>query len=312
MVVSIIILVAVLLAFIAVVLYFFSVAFVKHNIGNVDDLDDAINKPLEKYKDIIKEGMDYINSRSFDWVETVSYDGLVLKARYFNNNSSKTILLFHGYRSSAARDFSCAVKMYTKFGFNVLLCDQRSHGRSEGKLITFGVKESRDVLSWIDYTQHRYAPEGIMLGGMSMGATTVLLACGLDLPDTVKGVIADCGFTSPVDIIKKVAKKNLGIDAGFFIPFLNVCCKIFGRFSLTKHSTVDSLKKSKIPVILIHGADDGFVPCEMSKKAYESASDKSRIVLIDGADHGLSFLIDEKRITDEIEDFFKNVCFIID
>lgn len=300
-----IILLVALVLFTAVVLYFFSIAFVKHNMGNVDDVEAEINKPLWKYKDEIKAGLDYINSRPFEWVETVSFDGLKLAARYFDNKSEKTVILFHGYRSSAARDFSCAVEMYTKFGFNILLCDQRSHGRSEGRLITFGVKESRDVLSWIEFAENKYEPEKIILGGMSMGATTVLLACGYPLPDTVRGVVADCGFTSPVDIIKKVAKQSFKINASFFIPFLNLCCKLFGKFSITKTNTVDSLKKSKIPVLLIHGANDGFVPCEMSQKAYESTGENGHLVLIDGANHGMSYLTDKTKVETEIKIFFK-------
>lgn len=293
------------LCFVIVIMYFFCVAFVKQNVGNVDNLDSDINKPLEKYKAVIQSGMDDIKSRSFKWVDTVSFDGLKLAARYFDNGKDTTVILFHGYRSSALRDFSCAVGMYSKMGFNVLLCDQRSHGRSEGKLITFGVKESRDVLSWIDFVEKQYSPDKIILGGMSMGATTVMLSLKYDMPDTVKAVVADCGFTSPVDIIKKVAKQSFKINATFFIPFLNLACRLVGRFSITNVSTVDTVKESRIPVMLIHGANDGFVPCEMSQKAYESTGEKGRLVLIEGADHGMSYLTDKTKVETEIKDFLK-------
>lgn len=298
-----IILLALAVIFTGILLYFFSIAFVKHDIGNVDNLDDSINKPLTKYKAQIQNGMDYINSRNPVWVQTVSFDGLRLFARYFDNNSSKTILLFHGYRSSALRDFSCAIKMYTDLGFNILLCDQRSHGRSEGNLITFGVKESRDVISWIEYVNDVYEPEKIVLDGLSMGATTVILACRFDLPDNVKAVIADCGFTSPSDIMKKVAKQSFKINAGFVLPFLDFFCRIIGEFSFLNISTVDVLKKSKLPVLFIHGEDDGFVPCEMSKRGFDSAPEGSEIFLVKGADHGLSFLIDEKGVKNAVKEF---------
>lgn len=300
-----IILAAVLLCFVVVVMYFFSVAFVKHNVENTDDLDAKVNKPLEKYKARIKSGMDYIDKKPSKRVNVISHDGLKLSARYFDNHSDKTVLLFHGYRSSAARDFSCAVEMYSKMGFNILLCDQRSHGRSEGKLITFGVKESRDVLSWVEFVTAQYSPEKIVLGGMSMGATTVLLSLSQQLPDTVKAVVADCGFTSPVDIIKMVAKKSFRINASFFIPFLNLACLIIGHFSITKANTVDSVKQSNIPVLLIHGENDGFVPCEMSKQTYEGSDGKAQLLLVKGADHGLSFLVDEQQVLSGIEEFLK-------
>ncbi len=291
----------------AIIVYiFFSIAFVKHNVGNTDNLNDPINKPLLKYKDIIQSGLDYINNTPHKWIYIRSFDGLNLAARYFDNNSKKTVILFHGYRSSAARDFSCAVKMYMNFGFNVLLCDQRSHGRSEGKLITFGVKEKRDAISWCEYICEKYSPQNIVLGGMSMGATTVLLALGEKLPKNVKAVIADCGFTSPEAIILKVAKESFKINAKYFLPLINLYCIIFGKFSIYNNNTCNTVKKTNIPVMLIHGENDGFVPCDMSVETYKNANEKSRLLIVKKADHGLSYLNDEKLVKDSIKKFLKD------
>lgn len=297
--------IALILIFAVIIYCFFSIAFVKHNIGNTDDMNDSINKPLEKHKAIITKGIDFINNEPCKWVHTQSIDGLTLYARYFDNSSDKTVILFHGYRSSAARDFSCAVGMYKSFGFNVLLCDQRSHGRSEGKLITFGVKEKHDVLNWCEFISEKYTPKKIVLGGMSMGATTVLLSLGLKLPQTVKAVVADCGFSSPVEIIKKVARQSFKINATIFIPFLDLYCRLFGNFSIYKNNTCDAINNSDIPIMLIHGKADGFVPCEMSKEAYKSANKKSKLLIVENADHGLSYLVDTKLVEDEIKNFLK-------
>jgi len=286
-------------------MYFFSIAFVKHNVGNVDDIEAEVNKSLEKYKERIKAGIEYIENKPHKWVSVISNDGLKLAARYFDNGYSRTVILFHGYRSAAARDFSCAVEMYTKLGFNVLLCDQRSHGRSEGKLITFGVKESMDVLSWVEFVELQYAPEKIVLGGMSMGATTVLLSLKYSLPETVKGVVADCGFTSPAEIIKKVAKDSFSINATLFMPFMDICCRLIGGFSILKDNTVETVKNSDIPVMLIHGAGDDFVPCDMSKQTFESVGERGRLLIIDKAGHGLSFLVDEEKVVTEIKKFLE-------
>lgn len=291
----------------AVLYYFFSVAFVKLNIGNPDDLNDSINKPLLKYKETIAGGLEYIAQKPHEWVTTVSYDGLRLAARYFDNKSDKTVILFHGYRSSAARDFSCAIEMYTRFGFNILLCDQRSHGRSEGRLITFGVKESRDVKAWVEYVTEHYRTEKILLGGMSMGATTVLLACGLSLPESVKAVVADCGYTSPVEIMKRVAKKSMKINAALFLPLLNIYCKLFGKFSIFGTDTRKVMASTNIPVIFIHGSDDGFVPSKMSEQAYSVNPANRKLVLVEGADHGLSYLIDKKTVEKELEQFISEI-----
>ena len=290
----------------AIVLYFFCVAFVKRDIGDIDNVDADCNRILGEFREPIRQGIEYINSTSHKWVETISFDGLKLMGRYYDNGFERTAIIFHGYRSSAARDMSCAVKMYTGFGFNVLLVDQRAHGRSEGKLITFGVKESRDVVSWANFVNQKYEPKEILLGGMSMGATTVMLSTNKGLPKNVKAVIADCGYTSPVDIIKVVAKREFKINAGWFMPLMDLCCRAIGGFSIKNASTIEVLKSCDLPVLMIHGEADGFVPCEMSKQAIKSCNGKSRLLTVENADHGFSFLTDKPRVLNEIKEFINS------
>lgn len=287
-------------AFIGVLTYFFLLGFVKQNLGDTDDLDAPVNIPLKDYKEIIAKGIEYVNTEPHKWVYTVSFDGLKLAARYYDNKSDTTVIMFHGYRSSAARDFSCAVKMYVERGYNVLLCDQRSHGRSEGKIISFGIKESRDVLTWVELATEHFGAKKIILSGLSMGASTVLYACEHGLPDTVKAITADCGFTSPVDIINKVAKKNFKINAKPFLPFLNIFCLVFGGFSVYKTNTSKAIKNCDIPILFIHGKSDDFVPCEMTETAFKCANSKSKILLVEGAGHGLSFLVDTELVIKEL------------
>lgn len=291
--------------FIAALLYFYRFAFVRFGKEDTDDLDSPSNRLLKPYKDIIKAGFDYVENHPHSWVHTESFDGLCLAARYFPcDNSNRTVILFHGYRSSAKRDFSCAVEMYNKMGLNVLLCDQRSHGKSEGKLITFGVKERRDVFSWIDFLLENYGHDTeIFLGGMSMGATTVLLSAGLGLPHNVKGIVADCGFTSPYDIIKNVAKRTFHIPSWIFCPAFELICRAVGGFGIYGVSTVDALKENRVPVLFIHGKADNFVPCEMSVRGYDAAVGEKKIYLVEGAGHGFSYLIDTEGVRNEIENF---------
>lgn len=301
----IIIFAALLLILIAVLCYFFSIAFVRVNRAVSEGVNFNDSETFSKYSDIIRSGADFINMQPHRWVFTTSFDGVKLAARYYNQNSDKTILLFHGYRSSALHDFCCAVKPYYEMGFNILLVDQRSHGRSEGKLITFGVKESRDVLTWINFLNARYGEKQLVLGGISMGGTTVLLATGEELPQNVKAVISDCGFTSPKDIIKKVAKQSFRINAAPVLPLMDLGCRIFGSFSIMTASTVEAVKNTEIPILFIHGEDDNFVPCEMSRLTYEAAGDRCYLLTVPGADHGLSYLVDKNTVTQRIESFLE-------
>ena len=295
----------ILLLFLAIVLYFFNLAFVRKNNTNVDDMDPTISKSLKPYSDLIENSMKFIKSKPQHWYYTTAFDGVRLAGRYFDNNSSCTIFLFHGYRSSADHDFSCAIEMYLKMGFNIFLADQRAHGRSDGKLITFGVKESRDVVSWVEFVNAKFSPEQVIISGLSMGATTVLLSLRHNLPKNVKGVIADCGFTSPADIIEKVGKDSFKVNAHFFIPFLDLACRIFGKFSITGVSTVDAVKNTELPIMFIHGEKDNFVPCEMTKKAFACCKNNCRMFLSKEAGHGLSFLVDTEDILAELKSFLK-------
>ncbi len=268
-------------------------------------MDNTIEEALKPYSEVIEKGKEFIKNTPHKWYYITSFDGLKLAARYYDNNSSCTIFLFHGYRSGANHDFSCAVEMYYKMGFNILLVDQRAHGKSEGNLITFGVKESRDVVSWAEFVNAKFSPKQLIISGISMGATTVLLSLKRDLPDNVKGVIADCGFTSPCEIIEKVGKDSFKINAHFFIPFLDLACKIFGKFSITKDSTIDAVKNTNLPIFFIHGEKDNFVPCEMTKTTFENCKGNCRMYLCKEAGHGLSFLVETDEVLKQLKSFLK-------
>ena len=138
-----------------------------------------------------------------------------------------------------------------------------------------------------------------------MGASTVLFALKHKLPQNVKCVIADCGFTSPADIIRKVAIERFKIDARFYLPFLNAFAKIFGKFSVYE-DTKEVLKNNKLPVMFIHGEKDTFVPVEMTRMALQSARKIGKAIFVENADHGVSFLVEPQRVSTEILSFLSN------
>ncbi len=292
-----IILFVILLLIIAAFYWAFKTAFMRSDIR----LISFESGPLAKYKDVFKENLEYLDSLKSERVYIKSFDGLRLAASYYdNNNSDTTILLFHGYRSDGRFDFACAVKYYIEIGLNVLVVDQRCNGESGGRLISFGIKERRDAVSWTNFINETYKPKNIFLSGVSMGATTVMMASNLDLPKNVRGIIADCGFTAAPDIIKKVAKQAFKINATPILPVLNLMCKLFGGFSLYETTTVKALSESDIPIFFIHGKKDGFVPCEMTSQSYEAAKAEKHICLVEDADHGISFLVDTENIQKRI------------
>ena len=242
-------------------------------------------------------------------VEIESYDGLKLHANYYHNKDNAILIIgFHGYRGTPVRDFSGGIKAYMDMGYNVLLVHQRAHCKSTGHTITFGIKESKDCLSWIKYALKRFGKkQKIIICGISMGASTVLLASENKLPKNVKGIIADCPFSSPKAIIKKVCSKDMHIPFFLGYPFVWLGGLIYGHFNVNGGNIKKALKNNKRKILLIHGEEDSFVPCSMSKEI----ADKDKNIDIEtfpNADHGLSFVMDQPRYEKIVKDFITKVC----
>ncbi len=263
---------------------------------------------LENKPELLKritEGKNNVDSLPHEEHSIVSFDGLRLVGHLYRAEceSSKYMICMHGYRSTPD-DFMCAMGFFLSEGYNILAVEQRAHGNSEGKWITFGVKERYDALSWCNYLIKSYGENiKIILDGLSMGATTVLMASGLDLPENVKGIIADCGFSSPWDIITHVAKHDMHIPKFPLLYFMIPTVRLLCGFGLKEVSTVDAVKKSKLPILYVHGVADDFVPHEMSVRAYNARPENSRLVSVENAAHGLSYVVDEERCKKELHYF---------
>lgn len=252
----------------------------------------------------IEEGRKWIEALPFKEQWITSDDGTRLFGRLYEYPGSKTtILMMHGFRSNALHDFSCAFKFYYDKGFNLLVPDQRAHGKSEGKYITYGVKERFDAKCWIEHI-NRLIPDGVVYAtGVSMGASTVLMAAGLELPDNVKGIIADCGFTSPAEIIKKVMKTDMKLPLFPIYYTTRVMTRAFAGFDFEEYSAVTAVKNCKIPILFLHGKNDGFVPFSMGEEIYNATGGEKQAVWVENADHGCSFLVDREGCTNALSCF---------
>ena len=234
-----------------------------------------------------------------------SFDGLTLHAKYFEYSKDAVMeIMFHGYRGSAERDLSGGIQRCFALGRSVLLVDQRTSCGSEGNVISFGINEHRDCLSWVDFAVKHFGPDvKIVLPGISMGASTVLMAAGKPLPSNVVGVLADCGYSSPKEIIKKCAR-DMHLPAELVYPFIKLAAKIYGHFDLEEYTPEEAMKTCKLPVIFFHGEDDDFVPCDMSRINYDACSSPKRLVTVKGAGHGLVYVVDNDGYFNAVADFF--------
>ena len=268
-------------------------------------------KVYEPHYDDMIAWMKQIRAIPHESIKIKSHDGLTLSGNYYEYAPDAPIeLLFHGYQGSGERDLSAGVERCFAIGRSAIIIDQRSHGASEGCTTTFGVKERFDCLAWINYVSERFGKDKkIILTGVSMGAATVMMAAGEELPDNVVCVLADCGYSSARAIIKKVIAE-MGLPANLLYPFVRLGALVFGRFNLEETSPIEAVSRAKIPIIFIHGDTDDFVPHYMSAELYEAcASEHKSFVTSPGAGHGLAYPINKELYINALRDFEKEAGF---
>ena len=229
-------------------------------------------------------------------VSIKSYDGATLCARYYHTADGAPLQIqFHGYRGGPLRDFCGGCKLALRLGHNVLLVDQRSHGSSDGNSISFGIRERKDCLAWANYAVSRFGENcRILLVGISMGGATVLMASDLALPKQVVGIMADCPYSAPEAIIRSVCR-SIKLPDAIFWPFIRLGGRLFGGFDLKEASALQSIGEARVPILLIHGEDDLFVPCSMSHELHAACKAPCTLETFPGAAHGISYLIDAPR-----------------
>lgn len=243
----------------------------------------------------------------YEQVFISSFDGLKLAGRYYHVQDGAPLQIqFHGYRSNGLRDFCGGHKLARESGHNTLVVDQRAHGLSDGRTIAFGVMERRDCLAWTRYAAERFGAETpVLLSGISMGGATVLMASGLDLPPNVCGIIADSPYGDPAAIIRKVCR-DMHLPPALAFPFVRLGARLFGRFDPCAANACTAVKQSRVPILILHGEDDRFVPWQMSAEIHRSNPQKIRYETFPGAGHGLSYIADPERYAEIVQTFIKS------
>ncbi len=276
----------------------------------VKEPDPAEMRRLAPYAEIIRGGVRWLREQNPERVEITSFDGLRLRALYLPAENAKcTAILMHGYRSEFLWDFAGAYRLLHEYGCNLLVPWQRAHGESEGRIICMGVREKRDCADWARYIEARNGKAlPIVLEGMSMGAATVMMATGEPLPENVRGVVADCGFSSVWREFGHVLTKRMHLPLHPILETCSLLCRAFFGFGYKAYSTEEALRGSKLPLLLVHGEADNFVPAYFSRENFEaSAAEDKTLVLVPNAGHGASFLLEPERCKREILAFYDRV-----
>lgn len=279
-----------------------------------DKLFYAESKKHAKYGDDLRERKAWLRrmclSDSAEKLHITSHDGLTLEARFLKNpDQCGIVLMFHGYRSNPVQDFASVAREIYEAGFSLLFPDQRSHGASEGRYISYGIFEGVDAALWSRLLASMYPSSSQILYGVSMGAATVIAAQDNSLPENVAGIAADCSYTSPSDICKKVLRYDYHLP---IFPIYNIAAfftKKFAGFDFDCISCTDILKKSSLPILIFHGKADSFVPYKMGEALRDAASDRAVFLSVENASHAESSLAEREKYMDNFFKFAKNIGF---
>ncbi len=248
-----------------------------------------------------------LESVDMEQVEITGHDGVTLAGHWYcPDNPKRVIVAMHGWRSTWSQDFGLIAPFWHENDCAVLYAEQRGQGNSGGDYMGFGLLERHDCFDWINFVNERtFGALPIFLGGISMGATTVLMTGGFELPDNVRGIVADCAFTSPHAIWKHVVESNFHLPYGIYRTAANDLCKRKINVASDSYSTMEALKKCNVPVLFIHGTDDHFVPVEMTYENYKACKSPKKLLVVPGAEHGMSYLVDKTAYETAVKEFWE-------
>lgn len=285
---------------------------------NSVDSDSYVERPTKPLSPDLTEKQlraqkryDMQMSESFPWlkmvsetVEIKSFDGITLKGRFARNEnpSHNYLIMMHGYHDSTRKVSPYARHVY-ELGFNVLVPGQRGHGWSDGNFTDMGFYAKRDVASWIDFINAQDKNARIMIYGVSMGAATIMMATGLDLPPNVVCAVEDCGYTSAYDQFSYRLKVEFHLPEVPLVNFASFVSKVRRGFFFEEASPLKSVGRSKIPTLFIHGSADDYVPYSMHDILYNAASCPKEKLIIDDAVHARAAFTEPEKYWLAVDSF---------
>lgn len=251
-------------------------------------------------------GREWLETQALERWQIRSEDGLGLVGYYLQANTvtTRTVILAHGY-TSRGRDMGSFARFYREaLGYNVLMPDARGHGESEGDYLGFGWPDRKDYMLWIEKViEHLGEDVQIVLHGISMGGATVMMVSGEELPQQVKCVVEDCGYTSVYDELSHQLKRMYGLPAFPIMPATSLVTKMKAGYNFYEASALRQVEKTNLPILFIHGEEDRFVPVEMVWQLYEACQSEKDIYVVKGAGHGNAYGTDRAAYVQRVGDF---------
>ena len=250
--------------------------------------------------------IDWVADQKFDHLTLTSRDGLKLSGYYLpaSKPTDKLVILTHGYLGNAKQMGLYGQYYYNDLGYNIFMPDARGHGKSEGNYYGFGWPDRLDLIDWTHLLVKKLGSDTrVAYHGLSMGAATVLMASGEEVPRQVKAIIADSPYESVYQLFAYQMNRMFHLPAFPLLDGTSVLTKIRAGYSFREGNALKEVKKTNVPILYIHGKSDTFVPTEMTEDLYRQTSSHAELFLVPKANHGEAFALAGDEYKKKIEHF---------
>ena len=292
----------------------------KRNNAKVERTMKMAGTDWNQYAPLLQERKAFMLAQDHREISQMSFDNLKLHATFFPAleeyvdktemaaGKKKAVICFHGYTSKGMSDYIGLSDYYLKRGYAMLLPDARAHGESEGEYIGFGCLDRKDALVWIHWLIQEVGEDvEIVLHGTSMGGATVLMTSGLELPAQVKGIVSDCGFTSPKEVFTHVLNSMYHLPAFPVIQGADIMNKKLAGYGMDECNAKREVAHAKVPILFIHGSNDTFVPTHMCNEIYDCCASPKKKLIVEGAAHAESYYKDTEKYEQALNEFFDEI-----
>ena len=292
----------------------------KRNNAKVERTMKMAGTDWNQYAPLLQERKAFMLAQDHRDISQMSFDNLKLHATFFPAleeyvdktemaaGKKKAVICFHGYTSKGMSDYIGLSDYYLKRGYAMLLPDARAHGESEGEYIGFGCLDRKDALVWIHWLIQEVGEDvEIVLHGTSMGGATVLMTSGLELPAQVKGIVSDCGFTSPKEVFTHVLNSMYHLPAFPVIQGADIMNKKLAGYGMDECNAKREVAHAKVPILFIHGSNDTFVPTHMCNEIYDCCASPKKKLIVEGAAHAESYYKDTEKYEQALNEFFDEI-----
>ncbi|MFD1849934.1 alpha/beta hydrolase [Oceanobacillus bengalensis] len=293
----------------------FGIGFYLYDLAIERNVKDFLsgNQDLEvsaEAMNVFTEGSwkDWVREQDFEEWKMESYDGLTLNGYYLEAEkpTNKTVVFAHGYLGRASDMGLFGQYYYEDLGYNMFTPDLRGHGESEGDYIGFGWHDRIDIIDWVDKVTDEVGEDTeIVLHGVSMGAATMLMASGEELPKNVKAMVADSPYTDVYNLFAYQLERMFTLPEFPILPTVGLVTNMKAGYALKEASALEQVKKAEVPILYIHGSNDTFVPTAMTEELYKNTKSNAEVLIVDGASHGESIILAEDKYLETLYGFIE-------